>query len=328
MSHYLKTRLPHPFGIDEPNGDHLQQWERVTFAVVISIMAVTAVTGNTLVCLTLRRFKIPASAFLTNLAISDIVIGGLVMPCCVVTLLQKRWVFGPAMCDIIGFVKTTCIFSSVLTLCVISMDRYFFIKNVAYTTTVCKKVMGLLFPWIGPGLTATGPFLGWGIYKWSPCKSVCTVDWLHSPSFALFCFIFYGFVPQLFLLCCYMNIVRYVRQNKNRVNKSRALFSRMPQNIKIDHVNVDNGWVKISREELGVLKTMIVVVFVFAIMMVPYVIMQLISLRQNQEFSLRAETITTSLLFLGSCLNPLIYSGGNLKFRQALKKTVTGFFSC
>lgn len=329
-------------------GENLLKWERVTFAVVISLMAVAAVVGNCVVCLTLRRFKMPASAFLINLAVSDIIIGGWVMPFCVVTLLQEQWIFGPVMCDIIAFTKTTCLFSSSITLCVIAVDRYIIIKNVAkgsgvvYKTTVFKTIVGLLVPWTGSGLTAMGPLLGWGAYKWVPVKPTCTVDWLLSPSYSLFCFISYAFVLDIFISCCYLGIAREVHRKKTRIQNAGAFIIKSNPNTNNGNqgfanttgASVTNPPVKrnfgraISREEMGVLKTMMIVVFVFTVMTVPYVTMQLISIKRNKEFSLRAETIITTLLFLGSCLNPLIYSGGNKKFRLALKKTVLGIIKC
>ncbi|XP_071787280.1 rhodopsin, GQ-coupled-like [Asterias amurensis] len=311
------------------DGDNLSQWERVSFAVVISIMAVTAVIGNCLVCLTLHRFKMPASVFIINLAFSDIIIGGWVMPFCVVTLLEGHWIFGPVMCHVVAFVKTACLFSSALTLCVIAADRYIIIKNVArgsevvYKTTVFKTAIGLLVPWTVSSLTAMGPLLGWGDYKWVPIKPTCTVDWLQSPSYSLVCFITYAFVLDIFMSCCYLGIAREVHRKKSRIQNA-VVDARASIN---PPVKVNNGRA-VSREEMGVLKTTMVVVFMFTIMSVPYVTMQLISIKRNKEFSLRAETITTTLLFLGSCINPLIYSGANKKFRLALKKTIRGLIKC
>ncbi|XP_071801426.1 rhodopsin-like [Asterias amurensis] len=312
--------------------------ERVFFAVLFSLMAAVSVIGNSLAFLTLRKIKMQASALLINLTIGDIGLGGFVMTTSAITLIKERWVFGEVACSTIAFIKAVSIFSSNMTLCMIALDRFIFVKSIRFSRKTRERLdwFFLLFPWVWSGLSAVGPLVGWGKFSWAPTRVVCTIDWLHSPSYTLACFTCYGFIPNIFILACYLQILRYVCVNKKRLHKSRKCYrgprSNEPSTRSSSVSSSGRTAIRaikfpttVSREEIGVLKTAIVVVLVFFTMAIPYVIIQLISLIQNHEIPLRIGTISTVFVFFGSCLNPFIYSGGNVKFRIGLKKVIMGF---
>ncbi|XP_022084418.1 neuropeptide Y receptor type 6-like [Acanthaster planci] len=216
----------------------------------------------------LSRQGVPDASrgFLINLAVIDIAVCALAMPCFSLTLLEGRWIFEPVLCKIVAFLKTVSLFAGALSLCVIAVDRY-------------RK--------LGSGLTAAAPLLGQGGYK-----LVCSVNWLYSPSYTIFCFISFGFIPVLFMSYCYLSITLHIHQRKKRLQRSRAFAVRSltawvnPDIQALSRTRSNPGppppskinSIHITREEIGVLKTMVVVVFFFSIVAIPYIIMRLISL--------------------------------------------------
>ncbi|XP_022084417.1 rhodopsin, GQ-coupled-like [Acanthaster planci] len=310
------------------DGDNLPQKVRIGYAVVVAVMAVGTVTGNLLVCLTLRQFSMPAGHSLMSLAVSNIIVGGLVMPCSSVTVLLRQWVFGPAMCLIVAFLKSVSLLQDCLTFCVVAVDRYLTIKGVRLVSTRRYKLMSVVFPWMASLPMATAPLLGWGGYAWSPSKPVCSIDWLQSQSYTLAVFATFGFLPNVIMCTCYLSIGMYVHRQKKRMKMSTISGiepGRKRSSLK-SGCDPTPGCVRISREEVSIIKSTVALVSFFSIVVSPYMATHLISLGLNQAPSLRTESIVMGILFFGACMNPVVYSGSCKKFRQMLKKTVTRLF--
>ena len=65
--------------------------------VFISLMIVTTIVGNSLVCLAVllvRKLQHPANYLIVSLAVADCLVGLLVMPLALVDLLFEEWPLG------------------------------------------------------------------------------------------------------------------------------------------------------------------------------------------------------------------------------------------
>jgi len=62
--------------------------------------------------------------FIANLAVVDLSIALLLFPFSVVTILLQRWALGDAACQFNGATNVTAGAASILTMAVISIDRY------------------------------------------------------------------------------------------------------------------------------------------------------------------------------------------------------------
>lgn len=96
--------------------------------VIIFIMAVIIV-GNVLVLLVIYRQRTRPSSrvanmLIANLAVVDLCIALLLFPFSVITILLQRWAFGDAVCQFNGATNMTAGAASILTMAVISIDRY------------------------------------------------------------------------------------------------------------------------------------------------------------------------------------------------------------
>ena len=101
----------------------------VLHATVIIFIMVVIIVGNVLVLLVIYRQKTRPSSrvanmFIANLAVVDLSIALLLFPFSVITILLQRWTPGDAACQFNGATNMTAGAASILTMAVISIDRY------------------------------------------------------------------------------------------------------------------------------------------------------------------------------------------------------------
>lgn len=98
-------------------------------ASVIILIMTLIVLGNLMVLIvTFRQRSRPsvrvANMFIANLAVVDLSVAVLLFPFSVVTILLRRWAFGEALCQFNGATNMIAGAASILTMAVISFDRY------------------------------------------------------------------------------------------------------------------------------------------------------------------------------------------------------------
>lgn len=100
----------------------------VALAVLLSAFCAATVFGNALIVVAVARERYLHSVtnyFITSLAVADCLVGLVVMPFqAIFELMNKRWIFGEIWCDLWHSLDVLASTSSILNLCVISMDRY------------------------------------------------------------------------------------------------------------------------------------------------------------------------------------------------------------
>ncbi|XP_053466806.1 5-hydroxytryptamine receptor 7-like [Ictalurus furcatus] len=98
-------------------------------AVGLALAAVTAVTviGNALVVVAVcvvKKLRQPSNYLLVSLAAADLSVALGVMPFAIATdLTGGKWLFGEAFCNVFIGMDVMCCTASIMTLCVISVDR-------------------------------------------------------------------------------------------------------------------------------------------------------------------------------------------------------------
>lgn len=105
------------------------------WVVLVAFIALT-ICGNVLVCLavaTSRRLHQISSCFILSLAVTDLLLGLLVMPLSAMLELRNgRWPLGGVFCNIYMSLDVMLCSASILTLLAISVDRY-----LAITSPLC-----------------------------------------------------------------------------------------------------------------------------------------------------------------------------------------------
>jgi hypothetical protein len=104
---------------------------------------------------------------IANLAVSDLLLGGAVLPFSAYFVTFKTWIFGEIICHAWLSIDVLCCTASIWCLVVISYDRYVATNQPVYyrTRRMCLRtaLAYCTLPWIISTILSLGPiFLGWG----------------------------------------------------------------------------------------------------------------------------------------------------------------------
>ncbi|KTF83412.1 hypothetical protein cypCar_00031088 [Cyprinus carpio] len=116
------------------NWDSLQPGEPLRWAaLLILLVIIPTIGGNILVILAVsleRKLQNATNFFLMSLAVADLLVGLLVMPIALVTVLfHSSWPLADFLCPIWLFLDVLFSTASIMHLCAISLDRYIAIKK-------------------------------------------------------------------------------------------------------------------------------------------------------------------------------------------------------
>ncbi|XP_068587768.1 alpha-1A adrenergic receptor-like isoform X1 [Cebidichthys violaceus] len=318
----------------------------VPVGMVLASFIMFAIVGNILVILSVvcnRHLRIPTNYFIINLAIADLLLGTIVLPVSATLEVLDHWVFCRIFCDIWAAVDVLCCTASIMSLCVISIDRYIGVRYpLQYPTIVTEKraLLAMLGIWILAIVISIGPLLGW---KQPPSQddTVCLIT--EEPFYALFSSLGSFYIPLAVILFMYWRVyVVAKRTTKNleagvmreRLQDSNELTMRIhrrnqPVQEPGPAPKAGGGGasaarsaltlklLKFSREKKAA-KTLGVVVGMFILCWLPFFLALPIG---SFNSSLRPpETFFKVIFWLGyfnSCLNPIIYPCYSREFKQA-----------
>uniref|UniRef100_H2YI98 G-protein coupled receptors family 1 profile domain-containing protein n=1 Tax=Ciona savignyi TaxID=51511 RepID=H2YI98_CIOSA len=106
------------------------------------------VVGNGLIIVSValvKKLRQPANYLIVSLALSDFLVGLVVLPLTIVYDIMGEWVFGPNVCDVHVSFDVICCTASIMNLCMISIDRYLMITQpMTYPKRRTGKLMLLL----------------------------------------------------------------------------------------------------------------------------------------------------------------------------------------
>ena len=106
--------------------------ERGFHAFILILISILVIVGNALVVSVVkldRHLHKPTFYFLVNLAAADLMIGALYAPFYTVAVIEQRWVFATAWCGGHAFLISASVNASILTLSLVSFDRFKDITN-------------------------------------------------------------------------------------------------------------------------------------------------------------------------------------------------------
>ena len=112
---------------------------------------------------------------IVSLALADLSIGLLIMPFSMARQLVGYWVFGTLWCDIHGALDVFLCTSSILNICMISLDRYWSISRPIQYIKHQTSRMAMIYiaaVWICSAAVSIPPLLGW--------KKTPNNDWFYT----------------------------------------------------------------------------------------------------------------------------------------------------
>nr|XP_057938417.1 trace amine-associated receptor 13c-like [Doryrhamphus excisus] len=288
--------------------------EDVFLTVLLSVICIFTVVLNLLVIISISHFRqlhTPTNHLLLCLAVSDFLVGLLVIPV-EIYMRISCWTLGDVICCLWVCVTITLTSVSVGNMVLISADRYVAICDpLHYKTKVTVKRVQL-----------------WVCLCWVFSLLLCSIilkDQLANPEKYSFCYgecviklNFEGGIVDLvmvFILPLTIIITLYMRVFVVAVSQARAMRSHVTS-IKLQHSVAGRA----KKSELKAARNLGILVLVFFMCLCPFYI---VSLAHDNKIMSSFSKYVPYLYELNSCLNPLIYAMFYPWFRRAVRHIVT-----
>ncbi|XP_038641555.1 adrenoceptor alpha 1Aa [Scyliorhinus canicula] len=315
----------------------------VALGVVLGSFILFALLGNVLVILSVachRQLQTVTNYFIVNLAIADLLLSCTVLPFSASLEIAGHWALGRLFCSVWAALDVLCSTASILSLCLISIDRYI---GVSYPMrhpgimTERRGLLSLVAVWLLALLISAGPLLGWKEPA-PPDETLCQVT--QEPGYVLFsaCGSFYLPLAIILVMYCRVYLVaqretRSLRAGRKREDEevtlrihrgdARAgLHSRNKGAQRKTHFSV--FLLRFSKEKKAA-KTLGIVVGGFTLCWFPFFL--ILPLGSFFPAYKPPETVFKIAFWLGyfnSCINPIIYPASNQEFKKAFQNILRG----
>ncbi|XP_043845837.1 histamine H2 receptor [Dromiciops gliroides] len=279
-------------------------WRQALTGLVLILLILITVLGNVVVCLAVglnRKLRSLTNCFIVSLAITDLLLGLLVLPFSAACELGQTCDFAKPLCKVYTSLDVMLCTASILNLFMISLDRYYAITApLRYTMVVTPKrvAIALILIWM---ISITFSFLPIHL-EWntqnitnSNLSNKCKLQ--VNKAYGLVDGLITFYIPLLVMCATYYRIFKIAREQAKRINHSYY-----------------NKAVTIREHKATV--TLAVVMGAFIICWFPYFtvfVYRGIWGDINETF----ETIVLWLGYVNSALNPILYAALNRDFRTA-----------
>nr|CAI5817364.1 unnamed protein product [Callosobruchus analis] len=281
------------------------------------LFIVVGFTGNLLVIFLFARCKslrTPANYLIVNLAITD----GLMSLKSVVVVyncFHKGPALGELACRLFGFLGGLTGTTSIITLSVISFDRYFVIKfPLKRSFSKARIKICLAIAWIYGIIFSIIPAMdvGFGKYTYEGYLTTCSFDYLtDSKKIKIFIIVFFvaaWVVPFILISFSYGNILKVVTSRTITSKRGRESFRHMRQEMN-------------KRQEITVARVAFSTILLWFVSWTPYAIVALLGVF-DQKYLITPLVSMFPALFCktASCLDAYVYALSHPKFKMELRK--------
>ncbi|XP_026222764.1 trace amine-associated receptor 13c-like [Anabas testudineus] len=286
-------------------------FETVLLYMLMSFFSLLTVFLNLLVIISISHFRqlhTPTNLLLLSLAVSDFLVGLIVMPF-QMFLTEPCWLLGDLVCVLCNVIPFITICSSVGNMVLISVDRYVAICDpLHYSTKITQKrvQISVLLCWI------YSVFYSFMILfdnlkqpgRYNSCYGECVINIIVPVD------LFVGFfIPISSIIILYMRVF-VVAVSQARSMRSHVAAVKLQRSVTVT----------VKKSELKAARTLGVVVAVFLMCCCPSYCVSLSGYDPVVESS--ANFFMYFLVILNSCLNPLIYAFFYPWFRKSVKLIV------
>ncbi|NXY12773.1 5HT2A protein, partial [Atrichornis clamosus] len=322
-------------------------------ALLTAIVIVLTIAGNILVIMAVsleKKLQNATNYFLMSLAIADMLLGFLVMPVSMLTILYGyAWPLPRKLCAIWIYLDVLFSTASIMHLCAISLDRYIAIRNPIHHSRFnsrTKAFAKIIAVWtISVGISMPIPVFGLqddskvfkkDIFK----KDICL---LADENFVLVGSFVAFFIPLTIMVVTYFLTIKSLQKeamlcvNDIGPKTKFASFSFLPQSSLSSEklfqrsLNRDVGtsgrrtMQSISNEQKAS-KVLGIVFFLFVVMWCPFFITNVMAVICKKSCK---EDVIAGLLnvfvwvgYLSSAVNPLVYTLFNKTYRSAFSRYI------
>ncbi|XP_074838006.1 alpha-1A adrenergic receptor [Carettochelys insculpta] len=321
----------------------MNNFKAILLGIILGGLIIFGVLGNILVILSVachRHLQSVTHYYIINLAVADFLLTSTVLPFSATLEILGYWIFGRIFCNIWAAVDVLCCTASIMSLCVISIDRYIGVSYpLRYPAIMTEKrgFLALLSVWALSLVISIGPLFGWK----EPApedETICQIT--EEPGYVLFSAFGSFYLPLTIILVMYCRVyVVAKRESKGLTSGLKTEKSHSEEvtlRIHCKHTSAGSGsspstknkahfsvrLLKFSREKRAA-KTLGIVVGCFVLCWLPFFIVMPIGVFFPAiKPSDTVFKITFWLGYLNSCINPIIYPCSSQEFKKAFQNVL------
>ncbi|XP_036376222.1 parapinopsin-like [Megalops cyprinoides] len=288
-----------------PSDRTLTPTGHLVVSVCLGFIGTFGLLNNLLVLVLFCRYKMlrsPINCLLVSISVSDLLVCMLGTPFSFAASTQGRWLIGRAGCVWYGFVNSCLGIVSLISLAVLSYERYCTMMGPtqADATNYRKIGAGIALSWAYSLAWTTPPLFGWSTYGPEGPGTTCSVNWTartaNNISYILCLFFFCLIVPFAVIVYSYGKLLHAIKQ----VSRINTAVSR--------------------KREQRVLIMVITMVICYLLCWLPYGIMALLATFGRPGLVTPEASIIPSLLAKTSTvINPVIYIFMNKQFYRCFQ---------
>ena len=285
--------------------------ETVFVVVVMAVIFLIALAGNTLTIIVISRvpsLQTPTNLLILNLSIADIFVATFFVLFTTIDIyISQEWVFGTFLCKLVPFFQLTAARVSILSLALISVERYFTMCKPKHRRFSLKKIKTFIALLWFIGMASASPVLIVKKITLRYGKHYCAeTGWTFEEAkiYTTVNFVIMYLLPILTMSFTYINIGITVWRSSNATKSQRA------------------GHVKSTKQKITKLSLVLVISFVVSWAPVHFVSLNIFwgtlihNLPKNTTYLLFP--IFTGLAASNCALNPILYALMSINFRRAL----------
>ncbi|XP_031556400.1 5-hydroxytryptamine receptor 4-like isoform X2 [Actinia tenebrosa] len=288
----------------------------------IILIDLTALVGNVLVCFVF--YKKPMLRTITNvyigaLAISDVLISVLVMPCTAMIFIKGEWIFTDVVCQYQGFVVLLLAWASLHIMTLTAINRYYrVVRPNVYTkwfsikssiVMICSTLVIIIIVIVIPIAGA------WSHFTFRPGKGTCFMTFNKSFKTTRMVYIagvvlFYSVLPMIIIFICYYKVLKTVKNHTTVIHPSFKNPLQKREQARATSMSV---------REVNVTRTLFCMVVGFVVCWIPVIIVEMLnSFLGTASLPRGAYLCYLYFAYISSALNPIIYGVMNKTFRREL----------
>ena len=206
-------------------------------AIAVTVIIIFIIVGNAMVIIAIaqdRNLNQVQNFFIGSLALSDLLLGLLIMPLSLANELMGYWYFGDMLCDMWLSVDVLLCTASILNLCLISLDRYWSVTQaMSYVRKRTRKraIIMITLVWLLSAMICFPPLVGWKrpqpkIFGLDTCVLSEEIGYVVYSTMGSF------YVPLTVMVVVYFKIYLAARTRARRNLKKKMPLPAAPTNGK------------------------------------------------------------------------------------------------
>ncbi|XP_037598000.1 mu-type opioid receptor isoform X2 [Cebus imitator] len=281
----------------------------ITIMALYSIVCVVGLFGNFLVMYVIVRYtkmKTATNIYIFNLALAD-ALATSTLPFQSVNYLMGTWPFGTILCKIVISIDYYNMFTSIFTLCTMSVDRYIAVchpvKALDFRTPRNAKIVNVCNWIISSAIGLPVMFMATTKYRQGSIDCTLTFShptWYWENLLKICVFIFAFIMPVLIITVCYGLMI-----------------------LRLKSVRMLSGSKEKDRNLRRITRMVLVVVAVFIVCWTPihiYVIIKALVTIPETTFQTVSWHFCIALGYTNSCLNPVLYAFLDENFKRCFRE--------